>query len=367
MMEGITSKLEEYKANLANLFARSRLLPSDTDEEKERIRLAMELPFESLSMYRYYKLDDKGYVLSDLRNARMTVSSPKLFNDPYDSLLYLDKEWLISTLDRESLEQTCEIIKEIKSGKRVEDINPGISRVNAEICERLTALPEEEVKKIFFDERLTENAMRAAAQFIEALRHHNRIACFSEVDNSPLLWAHYADCGRGICIEYHIPKISPQCVFPYIDFKDRKIISSFLPVLYSNERYNATHIVNEYNEQLLILMMERQKDYKILTAEHDLLDSEKTSVFKSSDWAYEREWRLILYPFTATDPDRVPIVSPIIKSVILGNAMLDSQIELVLDALRTRIEKTGEKIDLKRLVLNTDSQDYSLKTVPFKM
>lgn len=47
--------------------------------------------------------------------------------------------------------------------------------------------------------------------------------------------------------------------------------------------------------------------------------------------------------------------------------MLDSQIELVLDALRTRIEKTGEKIDLKRLVLNTDSQDYSLKTVPFKM
>ena len=76
---------------------------------------------------------------------------------------------------------------------------------------------------------------------------------------------------------------------------------------------------------------------------------------------------MILYPFTATDPDRIPIVSPIIKSVILGNAMLDSQIELVLDALRTRIEKTGEKIDLKRLVLNTDSQDYSLKTVPFKM
>ena len=67
------------------------------------------------------------------------------------------------------------------------------------------------------------------------------------------------------------------------------------------------------------------------------------------------------------DPDRISVRSPVVKSVILGNAMLDSQIEQVLDALRTRKRKIKEDIEIKRLVLDTDSKDYSLTTVPLKM
>ena len=368
-MEEITNKLEEYKANLANLFVRSRLWLSDTEEEKQRIRSVMELPFESLSFYRYYKLDDKGYVLSDLRNARLTITSPRMFNDPYDSLLYVNKDWVLSTLDRESMEKMCGIVKRVQAGEKIEDVAPDLNAINAEVLSRLTKLDSEQLETILLDDNFAHNAMRGNMSVIDLLKQHNRVACFSETNVSPLLWAHYADCGKGICVEYEIPKVAAGSVFPesLISFKERKIFISFLPILYSNERYDATHIVSEYNEQLLIIMMGRQNDYPKLTSSHDLLSAEKAAVYKSKDWEYEREWRLIFYPFTLMDPDRISVRSPVVKSVILGNAMLDSQIEQVLDALRTRKGKIKEDIEIKRLVLDTDSKDYSLTTVPLKM
>ena len=367
MTDQMRNKLEEYKKNLARLFAKSRLWSSDTDEEKKRIRSTMELPFESLSFYRYYKLDDKGCVLSDLRNARLTITSPKMFNDPYDSLLYVNKEWMLSTLDRGSREKMCEIVKRVKAGEKIEKVAPDLTEINAAVCRRLTKLDSKRLETILLDDNFAHNALRGNMSVVDCLKQHNRIACFSETDVSPLLWSHYADCGKGICVEYDIPKVIAGSIFPdsFINFKERKIFVSFLPILYSDERYDATHLVNEYNENLLIVGMGYQSDYAKLTSSHDLLDSEKTAVYKSKDWAYEREWRLIFYPFTMLDPDRISVQSPTVKSVILGNAMLDSQIEQVMDALRTRKEKTGENINLKRLVLDTDSRDFALTTIPF--
>lgn len=49
MTEEIRNKLEEYKKNLAGLFATSRLWLSDAEEGKKRIRSTMELPIESFS------------------------------------------------------------------------------------------------------------------------------------------------------------------------------------------------------------------------------------------------------------------------------------------------------------------------------
>ena len=229
MTEEIRNKLEEYKKNLASLFAKSRLLLSDTDEEKERIKLAMEFPLEHLPMYRYYKLDDKGHVLSDLRNERLTITSPKLFNDPYDSLLYVNKDWILSTLDRTSMEKLCGIVKRVKLGEKIEDVAPGINEVNAELCHRFTALDSDQLAATLLDNRFAQNVMLGNKTTIDGLKQHNRIACFSETYESPLLWAHYADCGKGICVEYDIPKINAGSQFPdsFIDFKGRKVLVFF--------------------------------------------------------------------------------------------------------------------------------------------
>ena len=58
MTEEIRNKLEEYKKGLDALLAKSRLLSSDTKEEKIRILRGLTPPVDTLLLYRYYRLDE---------------------------------------------------------------------------------------------------------------------------------------------------------------------------------------------------------------------------------------------------------------------------------------------------------------------
>lgn len=92
MNQELQEKLDLYRKQLDKLFRTSRLLSSDSKEEKERIYGMLRPPCDRLPLYRYYKLDAEGYVLSALRHGKVTVSNPKIFNDPFDSLFYVDRE-----------------------------------------------------------------------------------------------------------------------------------------------------------------------------------------------------------------------------------------------------------------------------------
>ena len=55
---------------------------------------------------------------------------------------------------------------------------------------------------------------------LEMLRKSFGIACFSETYDSLLMWSHYADYHRGICLEYsyeEIKKLVPFCPVVYTD------------------------------------------------------------------------------------------------------------------------------------------------------
>ena len=58
MPEEIRNKLEEYKKGLDALLAKSRLLSSDTEEEKIRIFRGLMPPVDTLLLCRYYRLDE---------------------------------------------------------------------------------------------------------------------------------------------------------------------------------------------------------------------------------------------------------------------------------------------------------------------
>ena len=58
MTEEIRNKLEEYTKGLDALLAKSRLLSSDTEEEKIRILRGLMPPVDTLLLYRYYRLDE---------------------------------------------------------------------------------------------------------------------------------------------------------------------------------------------------------------------------------------------------------------------------------------------------------------------
>lgn len=84
------------------------------------------------------------------------------------------------------------------------------------------------------------------------LREVIHIACFSEINKSASMWAHYANLGKGICIEYITTEGTPLFKVHYL--KERpKIISNDKP---------------------------------------DLI----TLCAKSKHWVYEKEWRMFYIP-----------------------------------------------------------------------
>ncbi|MBS5512316.1 MAG: DUF2971 domain-containing protein [Faecalibacterium prausnitzii] len=127
------------------------------------------------------------------------------------------------------------------------------------------------------EKKATREAIRSTAekQLIELNQYFNytlqtalRVASFSEKLTNLPMWSHYANEHKGICFEYDISKI----VDPYI--KNR-----LFPVKYAPSLPNA-----------IALMEERMAEHK--QPSFTLYDYFAMS--KLDDWAYEKEWRLII-------------------------------------------------------------------------
>lgn len=89
------------------------------------------------------------------------------------------------------------------------------------------------------------------------------VACFTKHWDNQLMWSHYASCHAGFCVEYSVRSMSFACDNP--DFMQCHVqYVSELPELCLSEALFTPH-------QLLMRML----------------------ATKSTDWAYEREWRLV--------------------------------------------------------------------------
>jgi hypothetical protein len=122
------------------------------------------------------------------------------------------------------------------------------------------------------------------------LKSKPRIACFSEDVTSNVMWSHYADSHKGFVIEYDFNNYINRCInCEKQSLCPNKHNETILPVRYSNERFDATLLLI-YSASLFLI----NKFLKDGTA---LLDDQlvvyKALLNKSTDWSYEKEWRLI--------------------------------------------------------------------------
>ena len=358
MNQELQEKLDSYRKQLDKLFRTSRLWPSDCDEEKARIYGALRPPCDRLVLYRYYKLDAHGYVLSALRHGKVTLSNPKIFNDPFDSLLYVDREKVRAYQKLYPPERIVEEVNSIRAGNQP---SPELDIVIQELFKRLALSSEEDVKDALMKDsaKIDSNSTFLISDAIDYHKGKLRGACFCERCDSPLMWAHYADCGRGICVEYDVP-ITGEIAHSINGLSsERRCGLAMFPVVYADERYDATYIVENYIHLRLAIILGIEKEYDF--SRYDLLEDLKISLYKSKDWEYEREWRLFVSPFLPTDPDRVVIDKPQMTSVILGHSMVDVQRESVLEALRTYKMKMNNTVKIKRMIVDTTSSTYNLK------
>lgn len=188
-------------------------------------------------LYKYQRVTLQ--TLKCLKSQKIYFGSPKQFNDPYDC----------SLTARVAIPTDAEI-EEFRNHYLADSTVPKTAR--------------KEFKNSSV-EQLRDIVLRAARttvdQHIEHFMEHNGVTCFSEVNDDLLMWSHYSDGQRGICLEFDTD-------FEQFAFKLKKV------------RY--------------------AKEIPEIDAISGLIDEKNLDTFievlyctKSASWEYEREWRAL--------------------------------------------------------------------------
>ena len=196
-------------------------------------------------LYRYRTYNKNS--LDALKNNLITFSKPSSFNDPFDSLVYINPDNVFQNIMNHSARQ--DLAKWL-------NINPNIKNVIPdEMYKNLIALIEEPIENYQLTVKLAQPTFKMLIMLIIRsalvfLKNYPHIACFSETQYSPTMWAHYADSHQGYVLEYDqsiechsCSQCKNKCRNAHYDL--------LLPVIYSNERYDANNFVIEYISQNL--------------------------------------------------------------------------------------------------------------------
>jgi hypothetical protein len=269
--------------------------------QKEAIALRDKNKPDSLFRYRPLKEreteDDKRNREREFENIerqQVWLSSPFCFNDPFDSSFsILHQEFrLTESAQRENITLLSQIVGDKLSESEIEELAKFLDNSD----ERFRSL----FKKAF-PEELPEcaNAMLAIRPIIEAYRSKHvqelnqfmkqniSVCCFCEARDSMLMWAHYANQHHGCCVEFDVRRLFVPDGVGFL-----------LPVVYKDKLFDVTKYFSA------IAAGGGNNWAAIIAACH-----------KDKDWAYEREWRIVL-PFVR--PEGENNLSIPIKSISIG-------------------------------------------------
>jgi hypothetical protein len=234
-----------------------------------------------------------------LENGFLIASSPSCLNDPNEGRMFVDYENRWKLIYQGFLETFYR-----KTGFRLAvEINDFEER--DELFYRLMEclpIPKEhyamwnQIWK-FTDDLLKVNLVEFQNELMNINEDLYRICSFSEIHNSTLLWTHYADEFKGFCVGYNLKELNND------------LTELLLPVRYSDSLIEVDDTFfdgRDSNESLLM----------------------NSLTLKSSDWQYEKEWRLLLLAKNSEKMQKVQLPDP--KEIILGlNIASDNQARLI--------------------------------------
>lgn len=254
-------------------------------------------------LYRYCSLNE--YSLSNLKRGEITFTAPELFNDIYDS-----------TIHRNSfpyVEKRMETLNLMSNALGYEKIDINMDYLKKDFAQR-------------------------DRHYMTYMTSPMRIGCFSEDEKSILMWSHYGDMNRGICIEY--------------DFSKSSSISEMLyPVIYLENPIDMSDLC------------ENPKDKDI---EKSVLLS---AITKSDLWQYEKEWRGLFYMITPKPlPKRLPLINmPKPTKIFLGKHFLEYWQEKVEYDLFKEFCEYIKKENIKLETMHNEILSYNLISKPISV
>lgn len=213
-----------------------------------------------------------GFAADVLLNHRLFAAAPRSFNDPFDCVAYY------------SFDAT-----------ETEKIDRAVARLRKEN----PAIDDDEARRLA-PVRCREVEANAPARIRSNVEDELGVVSLAATVDSLLLWAHYASSHTGIAIEFRAS-----------DLTHGEFFGDALPVAYQVD----LPVVNFYRDELTDPVR-------------------KMLLTKSEDWAYEREWRIMVMnrsaqPYVYFDPH-------LVHAVYLGCRIADDKRDIVRQWLSDR-------------------------------
>lgn len=273
---------------------------TENDLKKDLDYLSKQVPI----VYKYMNIET---ALCFIKNFQLSFKSPSIFNDPYDCYDGLIKFGKVNSINRKSL------------------INHTFSNLNRSA--RRNKLKK--LKKIIKDKEICDKYK----ELLPIELQKNGITCFSEIPNNLLMWSHYAESHKGICVGFKLQDI-------FLTFqKDTNYKVAVLKVKYTED----LKPVDYFNNQNL-----------------SILNCLRT---KSINWEYEKEVRLILsqIQFDETKRKYFPIDKNSIAIIYFGSRINSD----ILKSISQECKKNLSDIKFYKMELQNDS--FKLKPKPFTL
>jgi hypothetical protein len=245
--------------------------------------------------------------LNSLRADRLWISDPALFNDPLDLRLAVkDLTYRGPFQDEARLKGALRLLLD-------GDDQLGLHKFyDGPLLNSIHNWAEQRISTV----ELLQDIERRFERF--------GVACFTSHLDNQLMWSHYASCHAGFCVEYSVRSMSFACENP--DFLQCHVqYVSKLPELCLSEALFTPH-------QLLLRML----------------------ATKSTDWAYEREWRLahLDQKHSAVEMPKHMCISALVAGLKMApdkvNQLKHKAAELGVPAFQVRM-KSGYEMSLESL------------------
>lgn len=263
------------------------------EEMKEKLLPLSKLIFDNipLRLFRYRPCSEMN--IDAFNEDKLYAITPDKFNDPYDSLFRYDKDGLrnsvFTSISKDFLVSLRDYFR--SGGNFPEQLSSVLSQelldntrsnlMNAddglfEMIDSNNGLIKEQLSNMI--DELTDEAVNSVKQLAY-------IACFSETIRSVTMWSHYADSHKGFSLEYDTNNFHLRCQnCDKVKNCNKAAVCNIYPVIYHWQRYDATDYLAWYIGKSIGMPIKNLDTFTV----------GKCFLYKSLQWSYEKEWRLIV-------------------------------------------------------------------------
>lgn len=291
----------------------------------------------------YAMQKNRDYSYQTIYDGEFFLSYPKTFNDPFDSMVLIDKKEFELTFLKKYIEEEAseELIAFLLSEKA--SVFESLKR-----CAKFPSFFHEGslLKTLDYDElkKQCDELFEAYERELERVRNRYGVACFTinEPHRNMAMWAHYAENYKGFCCKYNLTKNG------VLDEQAKNILKNIHKVKYLKkfEQLSAAKLLsiplNEVYNNAYINKYIRESMNK-----------------KFYQWKYENEYRLIIekddknFVKTLENDNGFRIKFDYLKELYVSSDKLSLQKELV-------IKEIAKKFKVKYLLLKTNKGNVSL-------